>query len=71
MLEFVWVFKRFNITLPNAAFSSLENAQQWIADRKSTGILTRIPLDSSVFEWAEKTGGVPETFHYEGGKRVG
>lgn len=70
MTKFVWVFKRLNVSVPNAAFSCLDKAEKWIFDKKSTGVLTKMPLDISIFEWTEENRGVPEHFHYEDGKKV-
>jgi hypothetical protein len=51
-IQTVWVFNGARAQFPSAVFTIRELAEKWIRDNKLTGILTRYPLDQSVYEWA-------------------
>ena len=50
--EYVWVFNGENSRFPSGVFGSIEKAEEWITTNKLTGILTKYPLDTGVYEWA-------------------
>jgi hypothetical protein len=52
----VWVFQGERSRFPSAIFSRLELAEQWIQTQKVTGILTKYPIDISVYDWAIHEG---------------
>jgi len=45
----IWLFIS---DVPSAAFTSKNEAEQWIQDNKLSGVLTAFPLDKSCFDWA-------------------
>ena len=55
-LDEVWVFNANDAALPSACFSSKEKAEAWIAKIRATGILTKMPMNSSVYDWAIESG---------------
>lgn len=52
----VWVFCGDGATLPSAVFSDLSIAEQWIQQYSLSGILTRYPINRSVYDWAIDQG---------------
>jgi hypothetical protein len=52
----VWVFHGANASLSAGVFSTRAYAENWIAHNKLTGMLTRYPLDTSIYDWAVKQG---------------
>ena len=49
----VWVFNGAGSgRFPGGVFTTLENAERWIAECKLTGMLTAYPLDQGSFDWA-------------------
>ena len=50
-LDHVWIFNGSG-NLPSAVFSSHTLAEAWITGQKLSGVLTKYPLDISVYEWA-------------------
>lgn len=48
----VWVFIGNNSNFPSAVFSAKEQAIVWIKDFGLSGILTKYPVDISVYEWS-------------------
>lgn len=52
----VWVFNGVRANFPSGVFTTLENADAWIARHALTGILTAYPLDQGVHEWAVARG---------------
>lgn len=53
MVEFVWVFNgsNRNNNFPGAVFSTKALAEEWIQKYQLTGVLTKYPVDISVFDW--------------------
>ena len=54
----VWIFVSPGAQFPGGAFSSRERAEEWIAARRLTGVLTAYPLDEGCFDWAHRVGAV-------------
>jgi hypothetical protein len=54
-VETVWVFNGGG-GFPAAVFSTREKAEEWIASRRLSGILTEYPLDVSLYDWAITNG---------------
>ena len=54
MEKFIWVFNGENGRFPSGVFSDVEIAKQWIEKHQLSGILTRYPLDTGVYDWAVK-----------------
>lgn len=46
----VWVFNGEN-AIPAAVFTSRRLAEAWIAENGLTGMLTRYPLNESLYDW--------------------
>jgi uncharacterized protein (DUF433 family) len=55
-LTFVWVFDGHNARFPSAVFSTFEVANEWITDNSLSGVLTKYPVDISVFDSCIKLG---------------
>lgn len=55
-VNFVWLFQGEASNFSAAVFSNLHTAEKWIEDSKVTGVLTKYPLDTSVYDWAVSTG---------------
>ena len=51
-LNFTWIFQGNNTNFPVAVFSSKAKATIWIDSNKVSGILTKYPVDISVYDWA-------------------
>jgi hypothetical protein len=50
----VWIFNGENSRFPSGVYKSVEKAEKWIATHKLSGILTKYPLDTGVYEWTIK-----------------
>jgi hypothetical protein len=48
----IWVFHGNGARLAAAAFSSKELAEQWIYKHSAHGTLTKMPLDTGIYDWA-------------------
>ena len=51
----VWVFNgsgRRYPNLPSALFFSRQDAEKWIGKYSVSGLLTRYPVNTSVYDWA-------------------
>jgi hypothetical protein len=55
-MEAVWVFNGVKSTFPAGVFSTLAQAEAWIAGHKLSGTLTKYPVDIGVYEWARAQG---------------
>lgn len=55
-LDAVWVFHGANAQLASAVFTSRSESEAWIAENGLSGMLTRYPLNISVYDWAIQTG---------------
>ena len=51
-MDYVYIFTGANATFPAATFSSFSAAHQWIQQNQLTGVLNKMPLDISVYDWA-------------------
>jgi hypothetical protein len=47
----VWVFNGERSAFPSAVFNSVEKAEEWIAKRGLSGVLTWYPIDVPVYDW--------------------
>ncbi|AKK07279.1 hypothetical protein CMUST_14950 [Corynebacterium mustelae] len=54
--DFVWVFQGERASFPSAIFSSKKSAVQWIEQHNVSGMLSKYPLDVSVYEWSIASG---------------
>lgn len=52
----IWVFHGDGATFACAVFSSKKKAEQWIAQHHVDGVLTKMPLDISCYDWAVAHG---------------
>lgn len=55
--NFVWVFTGNGSNLSSAIFTELGLAENWIHDSKVNGVLTMLPLNTCVYDWAISNGG--------------
>jgi hypothetical protein len=51
-MKSIWVFHGANGKYSSAVFSTLKLAEKWIIKNRLNGMLTKYPLDQSVFDWA-------------------
>ncbi|MBI1281300.1 MAG: hypothetical protein GC179_24445 [Anaerolineaceae bacterium] len=56
MIDEVWLFNGTNAQFPSGIFSSRERAEEWIQKHRLSGILTKYPVDISVYDWAIENG---------------
>jgi hypothetical protein len=54
--SFIWIFVGAGASFPAGAFSSRPIAEEWIARRGLSGVLTKYPVDVGAFDWAVRTG---------------
>jgi hypothetical protein len=54
--NFVYIFNGSNSRYPSAVFKSEEKADAWIKNNGFSGILTKYPVDTSVYDWAITNG---------------
>jgi hypothetical protein len=54
--DFIWAFVGENARFPSGLFSSIDDAKDWIALHKLSGVLTKYPLNKGVCEWAIEIG---------------
>lgn len=53
--KFVWVFKGAgNSVFPSAIFTTKSEAENWIKENVLSGVLTKYPLDISLYDWSIK-----------------
>jgi hypothetical protein len=55
-MEFVWLFNGEMGRFASAVFTELILAEDWIKTNKLTGVLTKYPINSGVYDWAVKEG---------------
>ena len=48
----IWVFIGENGRFPSAAFTQISDAEAWVSKNKLTGMLSAMPLNQGLFEWA-------------------
>jgi hypothetical protein len=52
--EFVWVFAGARSTLSSAVFTDKKTADAWISGHRLSGMLTKYPLNTGIYDWALK-----------------
>lgn len=55
-LKEVWIFNYENAKFPSAICSEKSKAVEWIVRLALTGVLTKYPVDISVYDWAIESG---------------
>ena len=55
-MEFVWLFNGEMGKFASAVFIELALAEEWIKNNSLTGVLTRYPVNTGVYDWAIKEG---------------
>ncbi len=50
--SYIWIFKGENSHFSSAVFTEQKDAETWIANNLLSGILTKYPIDISVYDWA-------------------
>jgi hypothetical protein len=48
----IWLFVGEGACFPSGAFTNLEEAEAWVAKHKLSGMLSAMPIDQGLFEWA-------------------
>jgi hypothetical protein len=48
----IWLFVGVGARFPSGAFTNLEKAEAWVAKHKLSGMLSAMPIDQGLFEWA-------------------
>ncbi|MEP3450095.1 MAG: hypothetical protein ABJN65_05595 [Parasphingorhabdus sp.] len=51
-MESVWIFQGEDAEFCSAVFKQHADAEIWINEDKFSGILTKYPVDTSVYDWA-------------------
>jgi len=69
MTDWIWIFHGEGAMLSTAVFTDFEKAEEWIKKYSLSGVLTKMPLNQSVYDWAvEKEMFTPKTeFHKKPG----
>lgn len=52
----IWIFNGENSNFPSAVFSDRDLAEKWITKHKLSGVLTKYPIDTPVYEWSIENG---------------
>lgn len=52
----VWIFVAPKATFPAGVFRFLEQAEEWIAGNRLSGVVTQYPIGFGVYDWAVSTG---------------
>ncbi len=52
----VWIFVAPRATFPSGVFRSLEQAEEWIARHRLSGVATEYPIGFGAYDWAISTG---------------
>ena len=50
-MEWVWVFHGEGASFSSAAFDSKELAEDWIIRYEVSGVLTKMPVNMSIYDW--------------------
>ncbi len=53
---YMWVVQGSRASFPSAIFSSKEKAVQWIEKYKISGMLSKYPIDISIYDWTIMKG---------------
>lgn len=56
MLKNVWIFVGEKAPFPSGVFEELDDADSWIRKHRMSGVLTRYPVGTGVFEWVVDNG---------------
>jgi len=56
MTDWIWIFHGNGATLCTATFTDLEQAEMWIKKYSLSGILTKMPINQSIYDWTIETG---------------
>ncbi len=51
----VWIFNGRDAKFPSAVFIEKKDAEKWISQHHLSGILTKYPVNISVYDWALET----------------
>ncbi|MGM0554961.1 MAG: DUF7710 domain-containing protein [Myxococcota bacterium] len=54
--EHVWIFNGAGARFPCAAFRTREQAEEQIRRHQMSGMLTKYPLGTTVYDWAVESG---------------
>ncbi len=52
----VWIFHQAGARFAGGAFATKTIAEEWIAQHRLSGVLTKYPLDQGVWDWAVAQG---------------
>jgi len=55
MTDWIWVFHGEGAMFSTAVFTDLKKAEMWIKKHSLSGVLTRMPLNQGVYDWATET----------------
>jgi len=70
-IDYVWVFSGSGGVFPSGVFIDIEKAEKWIKQNNLTGVLTKYPLNESVYSWAiRKSFFQPKKEHESTGKFI-
>jgi hypothetical protein len=61
----VWLFHEVEARFTGGVFATRERGEAWIAEHGLSGMLTRYPLDTGVYEWAIARGVFTPTKDHE------
>ena len=53
---YMWVVQGSRASFPSAIFSTKEKAVQWIEKYKISGMLSKYPIDISIYDWTIMKG---------------
>ncbi|OCG17922.1 hypothetical protein A9G09_01045 [Gilliamella sp. wkB292] len=56
MTSFIWVFHGHEADFCSGVYSELEQAENFIKKNLLSGVLTKMPLNKSVYEWTTENG---------------
>ncbi len=56
MEEYIYVFMGEGGFIPSGLFKNYEDAIKWISKNKLSGVLNKLPLGVSLYDWAIKEG---------------
>ena len=54
--DWIWSFHGDGAMLCTAVFTDFEQADKWIREYKLSGVLTKMPVNQSIYHWATETG---------------
>jgi len=66
----IWIFVGEGGRFPSSAFTEIDEAESWIAQHKLSGMLSAMPVNQGLFEWAVENDALnmkPETFEKKRG----